>query len=947
MFDLATYFPRGIIGKQASTCHQQVSPTRIFEQLMDPDHGDRITELRRLAADSATPTDVIAAHKKQLPAVVWQSLIRDGLDRKQANVEAVTGFVPIDIDGKDNPGKDLSQWKAQIAEFPFMEGVWISPTGGGLHAVARVQLSPAVTYQHAAEQVFAIVEGHTGLKVDHCTSSPVQSLFLSFDPEAAIKHESEVQPLLPAPPKVSLKLGPALYQACHGDDHFSDRSSFAARLGGAVAAGELKANDPWIEVALEAICKTSAHPTECRRKLDESIEYGKSTYEPEKRGKRKQEATEAEEITKAFLNDHVLWSTNVYAEKSARPVFRLAEFTPNPRWVEVNEQALLCMMGLDKDPDRAFNCKVLYALSLMAQVKGPECDPAEVNNRLMNLRNGVYDTATGTLTTWTPEMKLLGALPRAYLHAGHPDRVVPAQNQVHTFLTRYGKDVYNRLLYWVFPKIFSPSAGNYIICLVGLPGCGKTTLLEGVCLRCVGAEATLPLEVVEKNSHELTQWEECYWNFFDEMSPDGLRRCEILKRLATQSTLTVNPKGSRIYPVRCVTTPVFGSNVMMWFPESDGAIFDRLIAVFFTVRFRHMSGQIEDLGAYFDTIPEAHWDSFYSDVLDIARENRHTKPPVAQMEAEYKLYRDRFFVFMSSAMRTAPGTRTRLSAIVEMYLEEHKEIRKRAARNHKQIADEKRGSGTLFDLARNYCGVLGLTVERDGHSKCEIVRDVVFSPETSSAPRELQKCVDLPDDLWNSLQALGKTARTIRRKNPMENQQVFEKMRITLALLIYIYREKKERRKRETKMKHIQCDCFPVKNIRKSAGLIRIRAKNPSSINTISACTPADEFSTGEMRVPKLLVAAREIRQPVLRMDSMEDAACVLLDFRTELLRRTQVEGAVHLNSLYRMIDPRYHSLVPQVIDELVESALVIRNGSWLDRVSGACGNDCTVLPSA
>ncbi len=766
MNDQATYFSAGIIGKQRSRDHQRVYTSEIYAKLMDPEHGERITELRRLAAIPETPENVLSELKKGLPAVVWQSLFPEGLDRAQKNVEAATGFVPIDIDAKDNPGVDLTQMKAQIAELAFVEGTWISPKGAGLHGVARVRLTDQKLYGRAAGEITGIIETATGLKLDHAMLDSIQALYLSYDPEAILKDDHEIVPYIPTPTGLSLALGPALYQACHSSDQFRDRSAFATRLGGHIAAGEIKQNDPWVEQAIDAICKTSEHPTDCRRKLEESIEYGKSTYKPEKRGKSSKETEDARALAdvEEFSTKHTIWSTSVFSEKGEKPTFYIEQLLPYPHFEEIREQQLLQLAGKQKEP-RSYDSKFLYYLSKNAPVQGP---PVVQDNKKVNTREGIFDFRTGIMELWDPQQKILGHVPCTYIPKDK--RLVPKDNRVDQFWMTFGKDVYQKMKHWAFSRVVAPEPGNANISCIGGAGCGKTKAVIGTWL--VGMPSFLSMETIEKDQHEMVAFIGSFVNIDDEVDTAVFKGCTKMKLIASRTEFQVNPKHRAPFLVRNNVTPFSMGNRQPFLPDIDEAVLDRYIGIHFHLRFRYTTNEIKDLEAHLDAIPQFHWDCYWSDCVDIWREGKYTSPNRELMIAEYHRLRDSFYLFCSSTKHQKDGVETSVGDLVDIYQDDQRERARRALRSGKPFEKDERGIIKLREKAQEFLRHLGLEVYRKPKDHQLYVRNCIFLPESLFAEVDPDETFDFPEETWTEPEKAEESFRQENLDISMESEEL-------------------------------------------------------------------------------------------------------------------------------------------------------------------------------
>jgi len=143
--------------------------------------------------------------KRELPAVMLSARVkhrRKGTSPKQR--EAVhSRCLQIDLDGKDNPGRDLGEIGEVLKSIPWIVAVFISPSGNGVKAIARC---PADFDKHAGSWHAAATElERHGLKIDPSTKDSGRLCFVSYDPEAW-QREGEASEIVPAemlPPPIS------------------------------------------------------------------------------------------------------------------------------------------------------------------------------------------------------------------------------------------------------------------------------------------------------------------------------------------------------------------------------------------------------------------------------------------------------------------------------------------------------------------------------------------------------------------------------------------------------------------------------------------------------------------------------------------------------------------------------------------------------------------------
>lgn len=123
--------------------------------------------------------------KKALPAVSISGTVT-GLRKSAVTDNRFThsGFLQIDIDGKDNPDLTLEQMRSILIDDQRIIAIFISPSGKGIKGIARVRPDAS---QHKASYLSA--EHHfasLGIVIDKSCKDPVRLCFLSYDSDAWI-----------------------------------------------------------------------------------------------------------------------------------------------------------------------------------------------------------------------------------------------------------------------------------------------------------------------------------------------------------------------------------------------------------------------------------------------------------------------------------------------------------------------------------------------------------------------------------------------------------------------------------------------------------------------------------------------------------------------------------------------------------------------------------------
>jgi hypothetical protein len=174
-----------------------------LEDFIDAIRGDEykatVTTLRdRLAAGDL---DGYAEAKRQLPALSISGKTASGRRMKSHEQGRFihSGFLQIDLDGKDNVGWTVDEMREVLMNDPHVVAVFISPSGDGVKGIARI---PASVDTHlpsfiAARDHFA----ERKLTVDEACKDPGRLCFVSWDSDAWVDLErtAEFEPMDAAP----------------------------------------------------------------------------------------------------------------------------------------------------------------------------------------------------------------------------------------------------------------------------------------------------------------------------------------------------------------------------------------------------------------------------------------------------------------------------------------------------------------------------------------------------------------------------------------------------------------------------------------------------------------------------------------------------------------------------------------------------------------------------
>lgn len=130
-----------------------------------------------------------SAMKKSLPAATVSGVFHP--TRSADNLVQHSGFISIDIDGKDNPGVSLDDMRTALLCRPYVAYAAISVSGNGMFAIipiARTDNEGHGAHFDALKEEFA----QYGIKLDASCRDTSRLRFLSYDPEAYINENAEV-----------------------------------------------------------------------------------------------------------------------------------------------------------------------------------------------------------------------------------------------------------------------------------------------------------------------------------------------------------------------------------------------------------------------------------------------------------------------------------------------------------------------------------------------------------------------------------------------------------------------------------------------------------------------------------------------------------------------------------------------------------------------------------
>ena len=169
---------------EAKEARATTTLAEIISAIQLGDFAAPMNRVRQFAAEGNTKAAGTA--KKALPAV---SLSGSTTGIRKAAVTdgrfTHSGFLQVDIDGKDNPDLTLDQIRQVLVADQRIVAGFVSPSGNGIKGVARIDPS---TDDHRAS--FLAVEQHFAtehnITIDKSCKDPVRLCFLSYDPDAWI-----------------------------------------------------------------------------------------------------------------------------------------------------------------------------------------------------------------------------------------------------------------------------------------------------------------------------------------------------------------------------------------------------------------------------------------------------------------------------------------------------------------------------------------------------------------------------------------------------------------------------------------------------------------------------------------------------------------------------------------------------------------------------------------
>lgn len=185
----------------------------LWDRIRSPEFSARIDQIRGIAIQMASSTEGSKAWKqlkggkdlakKRLPAVTISGFVTSG-GRAHAGEDGRlvhSGYLQVDLDGKDHPGKVVSQLVERLKQDAHIQHVALSPSGDGVKAlcrIGRVETREGVdadlslpTHKDAyacAEKYFVDL----GLKLDPSCRDPARLCYVTHDSDAWSRAERAV-----------------------------------------------------------------------------------------------------------------------------------------------------------------------------------------------------------------------------------------------------------------------------------------------------------------------------------------------------------------------------------------------------------------------------------------------------------------------------------------------------------------------------------------------------------------------------------------------------------------------------------------------------------------------------------------------------------------------------------------------------------------------------------
>jgi P4 family phage/plasmid primase-like protien len=213
----------------------------------------------------------------------------------------------------------------------------------------------------------------------------------------------------------------------------------------------------------------------------------------------------------------------------------------------------------------------------------------------VNLKNGVLDIATGTLTEHSPRYGFKYCLPYSYDPDAYSEFFMDWLEQI----TCQRPDLMDALLDFMGYCFLPDYSDHLFVYLVGSGANGKSTFLK-VLQAMVGETnaANVSIEQLTRNRFAPAALEGKLVNIGEEASGDGTYldsfQLNVIKTLSSGGALHVERKGENGYTLYNTAKLIFAANKPPMFKENGEAVKRRLLVIPFTYRIRNLDPTVED-----------------------------------------------------------------------------------------------------------------------------------------------------------------------------------------------------------------------------------------------------------------------------------------------------------------------------------------------------------------
>ena len=168
---------RSLFDKEA---YDVISITDLINRFTDATYKEKIKHVRE-----AKTKEEKDERKKSLEAFAISGIFKEG-GRKTELLHRHSGFICIDIDGKDNPGKTIDQLKESAKETPSLIILSESATGTGIFAIHRIAIREKSLIEDHLRQFKQLEEIYRtkGIVVDEACKDVTRLRFATYDPQS-------------------------------------------------------------------------------------------------------------------------------------------------------------------------------------------------------------------------------------------------------------------------------------------------------------------------------------------------------------------------------------------------------------------------------------------------------------------------------------------------------------------------------------------------------------------------------------------------------------------------------------------------------------------------------------------------------------------------------------------------------------------------------------------